>query len=81
MNTMVRNVSTLRSSRGTYNPLITIIASLPMMVVGLSVPLGYVLTFLYFLFFDIIDKSITFAQKIYAKLFSLGKMRNLFALA
>ncbi len=78
---MVRNVSTLRSSRGTYNPLITIIASLPMMVVGLSVPLGYVLTFLYFLFFDIIDKSITFAQKIYAKLFSLGKMRNLFALA
>ena len=78
---MVRNVSTLRSSRGTYNPLITIIASLPMMVVGLSVPIGYVLTFLYFLFFDIIDKSITLAQKIYAKLFSLGKMRNLFALA
>ncbi len=60
---MVRNVSTLRSSRGTYNPLITIIASLPMMVVGLSVPLGYVLTFLYFLFFDIIDKSITFVAE------------------
>ena len=41
----------------------------------------FALTFLYYLFFDIIDKSITFAQEIYAKLFSLGKMRNLFALA